>query len=220
MGAHGIGQMNENGERLLDFCEMNGLGICNTIFAHKNIHKYTWVSPDQRTMNQIDYIMINKWWKRSVTDVWTSRGADINSDHILLRAKIKLKLRAVKKVIDRQRFAVNKLKQPEVQEAFKLDLRNKFSALEFKDEEKSINEKWKNIKDCITLTETEILGYRKSMKEEWLSSSTWRFISERKKIKSKIINSKDCSRRENLSETYKNKDREVKSARRDKRQHI
>jgi hypothetical protein len=40
MGTHGIGQMNENGERLLDFCEMNGLVVCNTIFAHKNIHKY------------------------------------------------------------------------------------------------------------------------------------------------------------------------------------
>jgi exonuclease III len=41
METHGIGQMNENGERLLDFCEMNGLVVCNTIFAHKNIHEYT-----------------------------------------------------------------------------------------------------------------------------------------------------------------------------------
>jgi hypothetical protein len=49
IGTRRIGQMNENGERFRDFCEMNGLVVCNTIFAHKNIHKYTWISPDKKT---------------------------------------------------------------------------------------------------------------------------------------------------------------------------
>lgn len=35
--AHGIGQINENGERQLDFCEMNELVVCKTF----DIHKYT-----------------------------------------------------------------------------------------------------------------------------------------------------------------------------------
>ena len=183
MGAHGIGQMNENGERLLDFCEMNGLVVCNTIFAHRDIHKYTWVSPDKKTKNQIDYIMINKRWRRSVIDTRTYRGADVNSDHILLRARIQLKLRAVRKVQGRRRFAVHKLKQQEVKEAFKLELRNRFSALEDLEDENNIDGKWDNIRDCLTSAATEKLGFRKSVKEEWLSADTWNLISERKRIR-------------------------------------
>lgn len=221
MGAHGIGQLNENGERLLDFCEINGLVVCNTIFAHKDIHKYTWVSPDKRTKNQIDYIMINKRWRRSVIDARTYRGADINSDHILLRAKIQLKLKATRKVQGRRKFAVNKLKQLEVKEAFKLELRNRFSALETMNDENNIDGKWDNIKDCFTSAATDTLGYRKSVKEEWITSDTWTLISERKKIRSKILDCKDNTEMESLSKSYRDKDREVKrSARRDKRKRI
>jgi hypothetical protein len=116
--------------------------------------------------------MINKRWRRSVMDVRTYRGADVNSDHILLRAWIQLKLRAVKKVQGRRKFAVYKLKQAEVEETFRLELRNRFSALENVDDENNIDKKWENIRDCFTSAATETLGYRKNVKEEWLTSET------------------------------------------------
>jgi hypothetical protein len=206
MRTNRIGQMNENGEHL-DFCEMNGLVVCNTIFAHKNIHKYTWISPDKKTKNQIDYIMINKRWRRSVMDVRTYRGADVNSDHILIRARIQLKLRAVKKVQRRRKFTVYKLKQAEVEEAFRLELRNRFSALENIDDENNIDKKWEKIRDCFTSTATETLGYRKNVKEEWLTSETWNLISERKKIKSKMLDCEDSPGLEALTESYRDKER-------------
>jgi hypothetical protein len=28
------------------------------MFSHRNIHKYTWTSPDEKTNNQIGYILI------------------------------------------------------------------------------------------------------------------------------------------------------------------
>ena len=34
MGKHGTGIMNINGERLIDFCEMNNLVITGTVFPH------------------------------------------------------------------------------------------------------------------------------------------------------------------------------------------
>ncbi|XP_068739553.1 craniofacial development protein 2-like [Montipora capricornis] len=49
LGQHGTGDRNENGERLCEFCEMNGLVITGTIFPHKEIHKATWTSPNGRT---------------------------------------------------------------------------------------------------------------------------------------------------------------------------
>ena len=45
MGRHGLGTMNNNGERLADMCAFNRLIIGGSIFPHKRIHKITWVSP-------------------------------------------------------------------------------------------------------------------------------------------------------------------------------
>ena len=40
-GIEGIGVMNENGERFLEFCPINDLVIGGTLFKHKDIHKFT-----------------------------------------------------------------------------------------------------------------------------------------------------------------------------------
>nr|KAG5697115.1 hypothetical protein BaRGS_015250 [Batillaria attramentaria] len=76
MGTHGLGQMNEDGERFADFCALNQLLIGGSIFPHKRIHKATWRSPDHVTENQIDHICISRKFRRSCRDVRVMRGAD------------------------------------------------------------------------------------------------------------------------------------------------
>ena len=49
MGKYGIGQLKDNGERLVGICEQNNLIIGGTIFPHKNIHEVTWISPGGNT---------------------------------------------------------------------------------------------------------------------------------------------------------------------------
>ena len=46
MGSQDCGTMNNNGERLVNFCPTNNCAIDGTIFQHKYIHKLTWMSPD------------------------------------------------------------------------------------------------------------------------------------------------------------------------------
>ena len=53
-GKYGLGEQNERGSDLLEFCEMNNLVIANTLFQHHPRHLYTWISPDSNTHNQID----------------------------------------------------------------------------------------------------------------------------------------------------------------------
>ena len=90
MGKFGVGIMNDNGERLCDFCSVNGLVITGTIFPHKEIHKLTWRSPDGKTVNQIDHVMVNGLMRASIMDTRVMRGADVYSDHYLLRTRIRL----------------------------------------------------------------------------------------------------------------------------------
>ncbi|VDP65680.1 unnamed protein product [Schistosoma mattheei] len=93
MRRHGLGERNENGERFANMCAINILVIGNTAFPHKRIHKATWISPDHTTENQIDHICINKKFRRTMEDVRTRRGANIASDHHLVVANLKLKLK-------------------------------------------------------------------------------------------------------------------------------
>lgn len=58
-GKHGYGRMNENGERLVNFCGINNLAIRGSLFPHKDIHKITWISPNGRDRSQIDHLMTN-----------------------------------------------------------------------------------------------------------------------------------------------------------------
>ena len=48
----------ENGIRLVSLANANEMVVGGTLFAHKDIHKATWRSPDGRTENQIDHILI------------------------------------------------------------------------------------------------------------------------------------------------------------------
>ena len=91
MGKHGIGTINDNGERLFHFCDENNMVIGGTLFRHRNI-KTTWTLPSGATKSHIDHILINGKWKSSLQDERVYRGADVPNDHNLLVAVVSLKL--------------------------------------------------------------------------------------------------------------------------------
>ena len=59
-----------------DFCAANSIVIGGSVFPHKEVHKATWVSPDQMTENQIDHIGISKKFRRTMLNVTVKRRAD------------------------------------------------------------------------------------------------------------------------------------------------
>jgi hypothetical protein len=80
---------NDNGVRVVNFASSKNLAVKSTVFSHCSIHKYTWTSPDGKTHNQIDHILIDRRRHSSILDVRPSRGADCDTDHYLIVAKIK-----------------------------------------------------------------------------------------------------------------------------------
>ena len=94
IGIHGLGEQNERGVKLAEFCISNDLTIDNTIFPHHPWRLYAWRSPGERTRNQIDYIMLKRRWRTSLLNVKTIPDADCGSDHQLLLATTKIKLQS------------------------------------------------------------------------------------------------------------------------------
>ena len=59
IGQEGLHQdSNDNGVRIVNFATSKYLVVKSTIFPHRNIRKYTWTSPDGKTHNQIDHVLI------------------------------------------------------------------------------------------------------------------------------------------------------------------
>ena len=81
---------------MVEFAVTNNLTITNTMFQTHKRRLFTWTSPDGETKNQIDYVLTNRRWKTSVTAARTLPGADCGSDHELLMAEIKLRIKKIK----------------------------------------------------------------------------------------------------------------------------
>ncbi|GFR63382.1 endonuclease-reverse transcriptase, partial [Elysia marginata] len=168
MGIHGCGSINNNCERLVELCTSNDLVIGGTLFEHPAIHKLTWYSPNGRDKNQIDHIAINNIWRRSLLDVRVKRGADVGSDHLLVIASIRLKLRRTdRRDMHKKRLDLNKLKDPDVRKLFTIQLKNRFQALSEQEnnspqEMENINHLWNQVKTSYQDAGQWTLGHRKA----------------------------------------------------------
>ena len=80
---------------MTQFCQGNVLVITNTLFQQHKRRLSMWTSPDGQYQNQIDYILCSQRQRRSIQSAKTRPGTDYGSDHELLIAKFRLKLKKV-----------------------------------------------------------------------------------------------------------------------------
>ena len=116
-GKFGLGMWNEAGQRLIEFCQENALVIANTLFKQHKRRLYTWTSPDGQHRNQR--------WRSSIQSTKSRPGADYGSDHELLMAKFRLKLKKVGKTARPFRYDLNKIPYD-----YTVEVRNRFKGLD------------------------------------------------------------------------------------------
>ena len=207
-GPFGTGNLNNNGERMQDFCQQNKLKIMNTFFRHKPIHKTTWTSPDGKTRNEIDYICVSQRMAHSTQDVRVKRGADVGSDHELLVSKIKIKLKSLMRRTDYQQpIDIDKFKDKEMKNKYAVEIKNTFSALANFDQTSDIEEQWNMFKNAINQCAEKTLGRKRGKnKEKWISQESWELIDQRRNAKIKLLQNNS----ENNANKYKQLDKLVK----------
>jgi len=198
---------NDNGVRLVNFTTSKNLVVKSTTFPHRNIHKYTWTSPDGKTRNQIDHVLIDRRWHLSVLDVGGFRGADCDTDHYLVIAKVGERLAAGKQAtqrFDRQRFNSRKLNEPEVREKYQIEITNRFAALENLND--NVNRTWENIKENIQTSAKECVGLHEfKQNKPWFGEECLGFLEQKKRAKMQWIQDPRQSNVDNLNNVRRNK---------------
>jgi hypothetical protein len=128
------------------------------MFPERNIRKYTWTSPDWKTYNQIDHILVVRRRHSSIPDVRTYRAADYETDNSLVVAKVRERLAVNKQRSHRfhtERFNLKKLNEVEGKEQYRLLVSNRFAALEDLDAEVELNSAWETIRENIKISAKE-----------------------------------------------------------------
>jgi hypothetical protein len=140
---------NDNDVRIVNFATSKNPVVRRTMFLHRNIHKYTWTSPDGKNHNEIDHILIDRRWHSSILDVQSFRGADSDTDHCLIASTF------------REIFNLRKLNELKVRTQYQTEITNRDAALENLGNGKDIYKEWENIKENIKTSAKVSLGLHK-----------------------------------------------------------
>ena len=101
------------------------LVIVNTLFQQYKRRLYTKTSPGGQYQNQIEYILCSQRWRSSIQSAKIRPEADCGSDHELLIAKFRLKLKKVGKTTRPFRYDLNPIPYD-----YTVEERNRFKGLD------------------------------------------------------------------------------------------
>ena len=132
--------------------------IANTLFQQHKRRLYTWTSPYGQHQNQIDYILCSQRWRSSIQSAKTRLGVECSSDHELLLAKFRLKLKKVGKPLT---FRYDLYHIPY---DYTVEVRNRFKGLDVID--RVPDELWTEICDIVQETGSETITRKINAKRQ------------------------------------------------------
>ncbi|MGI4816809.1 MAG: reverse transcriptase domain-containing protein [Janthinobacterium lividum] len=191
----------DNGIRFISFAASRNMVISSTFFRRKEIHKATWTAPDGVTMTQIDHIAIDKRHASSILDVRSMRGAEIGSDHFLVKTKFRARISTKNqgKTTTSNRHHINALKQPSIAQEYATSLDNELMKIDTTT--MSIEEHWNQVSEAITNTASRILGKAPPMRRKpWFDTECEEALVSKNEARSKWL---QASTRSTTRLTYK-----------------
>lgn len=182
-------ETNNNGKKLVSFCQFESLIPAQLKFIHKQARTYTWTHPNG-ALAQLDFILVRNKWKNSVTNCRAYNKIEIGSDHRICIAKIRISLRTTKiiknirPIIDWKSVTENQI----IQNNFKIELSNKFAILNTCDNKKSAQEQYDDFVECIINASNYLPKISTKKNKPWVSQTSMNIKQDRDKAKLNFLN--------------------------------
>src|SRR6201996_3765554 len=170
LGHFGVGRMNENGQRLLEFCCHHGLCITNTFFNSKPQHKVSWRHPRSKHWHQLDLILTRRATLPCVNLTRSYQSADCDTDHSLVCTKIKLfprRLHHIKKE-GRPRIDISKTHNQDKVKEFAQSLQSILPG----PLNGNASARWQHLKDAVHSVAMSVFGRKVNKSADWFDAST------------------------------------------------
>ena len=135
------------------------ISITITSHSKEGVCYDTWTSPDGQYRNQIDYILCSQRRRGSIQSAKSRLGADCGSDHELLIAKFRLKLKKVGKTTRPFRYDLNQIPYDNT-----VEVRNRFKGLDLIDEVP--DELWMEVRDIVQEAVIKTFPKKKKCKKQ------------------------------------------------------
>lgn len=200
---------NDNGKRLIAFAVERSMVIRSTQLQRKEIHKGTWMSPDRKTINQIDHVLIDRRHMNLIENIRSMRGAECNSDHLLVRVTCgangrKEMVKAVERKVTRK-FDINLLQKEEWMKRYKLVVTEMLNNLQ---ESADTEELWGQVKETIIrASNLSILRRPQSIRhKQWFDEECKVMVADIRNLRQAVLMDLDGSN----VQRYKEKRREIK----------
>ena len=178
MGYHGIGSRNGEGERVLDFCNVNHMKIMNTFFQHRPSHQYTWYGWNNEKQKydrqtQIDLFLTTN--HRFVTNTKAIPSVSLDSDHRLVVMNTKYKYTAIRPAEKKKRVRIRELNNSkENRRQFQQCLTERTRERDGEENANGqIEEQWTILKGDINASIEGTIGFKWSSKTKRKQTAWW-----------------------------------------------
>ena len=134
-------------------------------------------SPDGQYWNQTGYILCSQRWRIFIHTAKTSWGIDCGSDHKLLIAKFRLKLKKIGKITRPFRYDINQIPYN-----YTVEVTNRFKGLDLIECLKN----WTEVHDIVQEAVIKTIPKKKKCKKaKWLSEEAFQIAVNRREVKGK-----------------------------------
>lgn len=180
-------ETNDNGKRLVSLCETSHLKPIQMKFPQPLKKLWTWTDLRTKAKFQIDHILINTKWINSARNCRSYNSVELDSDHRIITAKIKLSLKIAtnkgtpKCYLNWKSLAEN----GNLQERYNVEITNKFNALYDCNDNLNTQNKYNIFEQCVKETNDLIIKENYKKRESWVTEKTEQLCQERDNAKTK-----------------------------------
>ncbi|XP_014784350.1 uncharacterized protein LOC106879351 [Octopus bimaculoides] len=160
--------MNDNCQRLLEFCTYHNLCITNTFFANKPSRRASWRHPRSHHWHQLDLIITRRSFLNSVQLTCSYHSMDCDTDHSLISSRVRILPKNVhhSKKMGRPHINTARTSDPTLQKCFAVCIKFALSSCP----SSSAESRWNYIREASYTTSIDTFGMSERQNPDWFSA--------------------------------------------------